>query len=541
VKSLNIFTNFEQGVRSLDSKIDMLYVVEGNDFSSNYSFLNTDVDLNLKGTAIYLSATAAVTPYKLSIKENNISKSLLGIYVSRFSPTNTLANLALFGPECEILGNTIKLFKPTGNLLGTHYKNKAIVLFDNKYLDVVKNTLLTDQTQFNDLLDTDKDLYAGIEMELQNNGCDFLSNTMTSFGAMMSIKGNNDGSQLKCNTFNNITAYANATGFDFIATASMLEQGTATDPAGNKWINFSITNRVRGSVDDPIPYNYTNVNNQNPNNNIQLQSFQRTDAPTCNPFQGFAVSSNDEEEGNHTNDLAKDGEIDTLSVLSYEPIYDSTSTVTDLYSDAYYLQLALEAAAEGLIDSNAVAENFINSVVYDVYLLETAIAMGDSAAIADAATNMPHDDMGDNYTFVATLLAASEPWSTEDSAQVWSTAFQKISDGGPAVIIARNMLGIYVDDSTLEPKSNKTKNQTNTGTFMNIAPNPNSGKFVLTTNIPLQSSIKIFDSFGRLLLESILTNFTTELNLENLQNGLYHLAINYTFGKLSSTSFIISK
>jgi Secretion system C-terminal sorting domain len=220
--------------------------------------------------------------------------------------------------------------------------------------------------------------------------------------------------------------------------------------------------------------------------------------------------------------------------------YYSTSTVTDLFTDAYYLQLALEAATEGVVDSNIVIENFENSIVYQVYNLENALASEDSTLIATAAIDLPHNDVGDNYIFVAGLLASSQFWTASDSIKIWDIAWQRVDDGGSAVIIARNMLGIYVDDNKLEPK-NKKGTLKNGGIYLSIFPNPNIGSFIITTNIALPSQIEIFNSTGTILHRSSLNNYNQQVDLKSLSNGMYYCKILDQTGKSKTISFVINK
>jgi Secretion system C-terminal sorting domain len=220
--------------------------------------------------------------------------------------------------------------------------------------------------------------------------------------------------------------------------------------------------------------------------------------------------------------------------------YYSTSTVTDLFTDAYYLQLALEAATEGIVDSNIVIENFENSIVYQVYNLENALASEDSTLIATAAIDLPRNDVGDNYIFVAGLLASSQFWTASDSIKIWDIAWQRVDDGGSAVIIARNMLGIYVDDNKLVPK-NKKGTLKNGGIYLTIFPNPNIGSFIITTNIVLPSQIEIFNSTGTILHRSSLNNYNQQVDLKSLSNGMYYCKILDQTGKSKTISFVINK
>jgi Secretion system C-terminal sorting domain len=558
VKSLNIFTNFEQGVRSLDSKENQTYLIEGNNFSSNYFFSTTNAELNNKGTAIYLAATASIVPDKLKISLNTISQSRQGIFVTKFNPKYSLSGDVLenHAEGCEIVSNTITL----SSLAGYDFLHKAIILIENQHLDVVNNTLGTIASNFNALSPaTKKDKYFGIEMNTLTNGSDIFDNNFTTLGKMISVINGNPATQLRCNYFD-LTGSNNyqgdgvltgITGIEFVGTTGLIDaQGGTSATANNSWNNFNtlpVHKRVRRTTTllvSPIPYYYNTTpvpDIYNPFTGVfEPSPIAQT---TCIDYLGMVANPNDGHGNQSNTDLAKDGEepTDSLLIANYETVYDSTAAVADLYADAYYLQLAIEAAALGIIDSTSAFSNFQNSVVYDVYLLETAIANGDSASIATAATNMPHDDMGTNYAFVATLLASVAEWSAEDSAKLWSIAFERVDDGGPAVIIARNMYGIYLDDLTLPSKSNKSAKTISPGILLTIAPNPNAGNFTLTTNMPLQSAIKIVNAQGQLVYEGKLNKPIEELRLYNLQNGLYHLYISDSIGKLKSISFVISK
>jgi hypothetical protein len=186
--------------------------------------------------------------------------------------------------------------------------------------------------------------------------------------------------------------------------------------------------------------------------------------------------------------------------------------------------------------------NFENSAIYQIYTLETAIANDDCAAMIAAANQLPHGvDVSENYVFIANLLASSRIWNLADSTKLFSIAFQRIDEGGTAVIAARNMLGIYVDDSNLPNKSNRMGKNKYSGYIVSVAPNPNNGKFALITNMPVLSQFKIIDSLGKIVHQGVVYSPTSALEIENLRNGLYHLAISDVNGKLKSVSFVISK
>jgi hypothetical protein len=548
------FKNFQQGIWSIMAKPNITYIAYNNSFSSNYAFNDANWLAENKGTAIYISASADVTPDSISISNNIIDRCRQGIFISKIAAINTSYNLAgLYGGEVK--NNTITLYKPEiGNEAVGNYDHKAMVLMQNKALDVVANNISTNNGTILSLTPVTRvDAYTGIECSGQGINCDFFDNNFTSFGKMFSVVGSNGTVKLKCNDFyrgsRNYEGTSNTTGIIgmyFNSGSTLGPQGTTTLASGNTWTGFTLgTNYKRASRNGAgalISYFYYNDpdpdNRHNPNN---VSVFDANTSPN-DPCTSYIAIAENQDNGEHqTNDITKDGELDSLSLATYEPIYDSTETVNDLYTDADNLLLALEAVEAGNLDSATVYNNFENSVVYQVYTLETAMAASDSAAITTAVPNLPHDVVGDNYTVVANIAAKSTPWDAIDSVNLVFTAYQRVDEGGPSVINARNMLGIYVDDATIAPKSNRNAKRSGSGILLSVIPNPNTGKFSVYTNLPPATEIKIYDVLGNLVYQNKLFDAITPIDIENFNNGLYHLTAIDPASKLKSVSFVINK
>jgi hypothetical protein len=539
------------GVYSINSKKDLLYKVSGNKMASNYFFDALNTELNNKGTAIYITATSNITPDSITITKDTIDYCRQGIFVSKINGKPLNVDLeGNFGGE--IKENQITLYQPViGNQAQGNFTHKAMVLMDNTNIDVVDNSMKTNNTVIG-LLSTDQiDRYFGLETTNQGIGTDFYDNRFTALGKMILVKGNNDKLRLKCNDFTrgsrNYPGTTDSTGITAIElkgnTATLLAQGTSAASAKNTWSsNFTASyKRARrtaagGQIDY---YRFASDPLQDP---LSTNVFALFPAPndSCNSFQGMVIN-NQNDHGSDSDDLAKDGENPIDSLATYQTVYDSTATIGDLYADANNFLLALEAVEQGLIDSMEVINNFENSAVYQVYTLETAMANSDSASIVIAAKNLPKDDVGDNYKIVANIVANSSKFTAQDSANLHYVAYQKFEEGGPAVINARNMLGIYLDETDLPSKNNKRGKTKNNGIYITISPNPNKGNFTLSTNIQPNADVKIFDSLGQLVRQNRITTSITVLELSNLNNGLYHLTISDANGKLKSTSFVINK
>jgi Secretion system C-terminal sorting domain len=550
----NLFTNFEQGVRGLDAKKDLLYIIEGNDFSSNYSFLNTDVELNNKGTAVYMVANANITPYALSVKGNTIKYSRQGIFMSKFNGLPLITDLAgEFGGE--IKENNITLYKDPD--AADDFTHRAIVLMDNSSIDVVKNTIKTDPTTFGSLSPQTKiDKYFGIEGKNQGGGCDYFDNQFTQLGQMIVLSGNNELAQLKCNKFIRGTTVnypgdgstSGITAIQLKDAVAMSPQGTAVNTSNNTWQNFGPSYfRARWSNQGSSPailYNYNTIDipAHNPNSPDVFFADDQTVNYVCNSFPGMVINQNDG--NNHqNNDLSKDGgdEIDSLTIVNYEPTYDSTSVINDLYGDVTELQLTFDAIAAGLVDSATVIEIYAESAALGIYNLEQAISNGDSTAIIASFTYLPKDIVGDNYKTIAFVNAKSTEWTNLDSLDLHYVAYQRVDEGGPAVVSARNMLGIYVDESTIAPKSNQRRKNLTGGAILNIVPNPNNGSFIVNTNLPDKSKILIHNTLGQLIHECQVTGVSTKIELNSLYSGIYSLSVIDLSGKSWTTSFAIGK
>jgi Secretion system C-terminal sorting domain len=546
----NTFTNFEVGVYSINSKKDLLYKVSGNKMASNYFFDPLNTELNNKGTAIYITATSNITPDSITITKDTIDYCRQGVLVSKLNGKPLTVNLnSNFGGE--IKQNIITLYQPIiGNQAQGDFTHKAIVLMDNTNIDIVDNSMKTNNAVIGLLSTGQIDRYFGIETTNQGIGTDFFDNRFAALGKMILVKGNNDNLRLKCNDFTrgsrNYPGTTDSTGITAIelkgTTASLTSQGTSSASAKNVWNGFSASfDRARRTVfGGQIDYYRFETDLLQDPLNTDLFTPQDAANDACNSFQGMVID-NEDGHGEHSGDIAKDGNEEIDSLATYQTVYDSSETIGDLYADASNFLLALEAVEAGLLDSTEVFNNFENSAVYQVYNLETAMAASDSATIVAASNNLPKDVVGDNYKIVAQIVAKTIDWTAKDSADLFYVAYQRIDEGGPAVVNARNMLGIYLDDTDLQSKSSKRIKNTNAGSYITIAPNPNNGAFTLATSMPLQSDVKIFDSLGQLVKQTKLTTSITALELTNLNNGLYHLTISDANGKLKSTSFVISK
>jgi hypothetical protein len=546
----NFFSNFEIGISSILSRNHVNYIINKNKLSSNYYFSATDAELNNKGTAIRIIATASITPDSISITNNTIDRCRQGIFMSKINGKPLTVNLnSNFGGE--IKGNQITLYQPeSGNQAQGNFTHKAMVLIDNTNIDVVGNLSRTNNTVIGLLSTSQIDRYFGIESTGQGIGTDFYDNSFSALGKMIYVKGNNDNLRLKCNDFTrgsrNYPGTTDSTGITAIelqgTTATLLAQGASSASAKNIWNNFSTSfDRARRTVLG-VQIDYYRFATDPLQDPLNANLFLTINAPndSCNSFQGMVIN-NQNEHGIDSDDLAKDGESPIDSLAIYQTVYDSTETVGDLYIDANNFLLALEAVELGLIDSAEVMNNFENTAVYQVYNLETAMADGDSLEIIQASIKLPRDVVGDNYKIVAFIVAKTTDWTAKDSADLHYVAYQRIDDGGPAVINARNMLGIYLEETDLPSKSNRRSKMVNDGTYISVSPNPNKGVFTIVTNMPVNSDVKIFDSLGQLVKQNKLTDSTNLLELGNLTNGLYHLTISDTNGKLKSTSFVISK
>jgi Secretion system C-terminal sorting domain len=547
----NTFTNFEVGVYSINSKKDLLYKVSGNKMASNYFFDPLNTELDNKGTAIYITATSNITPDSITITKDTIDYCRQGVLVSKLNGKPLIVDLnSNFGGE--IKQNIITLYQPViGNQAQGDFTHKAIVLMDNTNIDVVENSMKTNNAVIGLLSTSQIDRYFGIETTNQGIGTDFFDNRFAALGKMILVKGNNDNLRLKCNDFTrgsrNYPGTTDSTGITAIelkgTTATLLTQGTSAASAKNTWSsNFTASyKRARRTTSGALInyYRFASDPLQDPLNTDLFFTIAASN-DSCNSFQGMVINY-ENEHGSDSDDLAKDGENPIDSLATYQTVYDSTATIGDLYADANNFLLALEAVELGLIDSAEVMNNFENSAVYQVYTLETAMAASDSASIVIAAKNLPKDDLGDNYKIVANIVANTTEFTAQDSANLHYVAYQKFEEGGPAVINARNMLGIYLDETDLPSKSNKRSKTKSNGFYITISPNPNKGNFTLSTNMPPNADIKIYDSLGQLARQNRVTASITVLELGNLNNGLYHLTISDANGKLKSTSFVISK
>lgn len=111
--------------------------------------------------------------------------------------------------------------------------------------------------------------------------------------------------------------------------------------------------------------------------------------------------------------------------------------------------------------------------------------------------------------------------------------------GGKAVFSARNLLKLEIYDESLSSElrlSNKVKDSI---TIINVYPNPANQLIRITANVSLENyQVSIGDISGRIVMQTVYKN---ELNVAQLESGLYNIDLENDLGQHYKSKLIIAK
>jgi Secretion system C-terminal sorting domain len=177
--------------------------------------------------------------------------------------------------------------------------------------------------------------------------------------------------------------------------------------------------------------------------------------------------------------------------------------------------------------------------------LNEALMHSDSAQASELCAELQGTDIVmQNIKAMNTYLikAVDYHFSNSDSSAINAIAYQKVQKGGPAVVTARNWLGIYLIDSELQ---SIPKNSNNDGFKNNwqvqLYPNPSEGLLNIESNINENLKVIVFNSQGKMVAETNNLYSDKTFDFKNLTNGVYDIQILLENGNQKNLKWVVTK
>jgi Secretion system C-terminal sorting domain len=393
-------------------------------------------------------------------------------------------------------------------------------------------------------------------------------NDLTRFGNHVSILNNCNGTSVTCNRFyrgGNAGIYTTELLQTIkLTNATISDFGLLNSSANNLWdadyltANIPANFRIVGNtVLGPQPKYYilsADPNSKKPNpylvTGAGLFNQPATLTNTCNPGIPLIILNQDNDPEHVNADLAKDNELpDSLlvveTVLNYEPIYDSTNTAAGYFADLAIYNLGQILIDSGYVDSSAVAATFEGTDIESIMELNNALMVSDSALASELCSELQGSDLVmQNIKTMNTYLIKAEDYhfSNSDSSTINAIAYQKVQKGEPAVVTARNWLGIYLIDSELQsiPKNNNNDGFKNKWQVQ-LYPNPSEGLLNIESNIKENLKVIVYNSQGKIVAETSNLYSGKTLDFKNLVNGVYDIQILLENGNQKNLKWVVTK
>jgi Secretion system C-terminal sorting domain len=161
--------------------------------------------------------------------------------------------------------------------------------------------------------------------------------------------------------------------------------------------------------------------------------------------------------------------------------------------------------------------------------LYDAVLNSDSTMAVNLCDDLEGNDIVmQNIKIMNAFLIKPEDYhfTNADSTTINSIAYQRVQKGGPAVVTARNWLGIYLNDADISatPKNGNNSNNVNDWEVA-LYPNPSSGMLKISSSNSDNLKLTIFDMLGNLIVKTHQIKSNEILNFKNLTNGIYLLRL----------------
>jgi Secretion system C-terminal sorting domain len=395
-------------------------------------------------------------------------------------------------------------------------------------------------------------------------------NDLTRFGNHVSILNNCNGTAVTCNRFyrGGTTGIYNSSSELLqtikLTSATISNFGASNSSSNNEWNSDYATTpglaqwyRVAGNTISLPTYYILSADptTKKPNPYLVtgsgLQALNATLSNTCNPGIPLIILDQDNHAEHTDSGIAKDNELTDSSlvvetVLNYEPIYDSTNTATGYFADLAIYNLGIILVDSGYVDSASVAATFEGTDIESIMELNEALMHSDSTQASELCAELQGTDivMQNIKTMNAYLIKADDyNFTGSDSSVITEIAYQKVQKGGPAVVTARNWLGIYLNDAELSatPKSNTNDDVIENNWEINIYPNPSKGLLKIESNNNKNLKLSIFDILGNLITSENNIVSGNTLEFKNLSSGIYLIQITDVNQNLKNFRWTIEK
>jgi Secretion system C-terminal sorting domain len=544
----NTIYKFKYGINGVPYNLTSSVTIKGNKLQARYYVPG---NANFESTAIYSARTSALTPTLFLVDSNSIDSCQFGVYISKIN-------------KVKISNNTILMRKPA---TGTIYNHYGLYMLESNNDTIKVNTIKTNNGTFTNLSVADRGKYTGAFLQIFQFGS-ITDNDVSNAAKHFHLSNNVQNNRFSCNFFSRglpaaDTTHTNTFYLDYVTISQF---GLSTGAADNYWQtdfptalnawNFRFEKvgatptiayyyrgtDVPGNQYRPKPYNGTTLN---PFANIDTSTFCYRGTGGVN---AMILQSNDLEAEHGNADVTKSGEGDSTLVEiieNYQPVFESTSTVSDFFTDLANYNAGLAYAAEGLTDSTLIENNYQGTLIEDIIDLDIAMNENDSTTARHIISALPRGkDVLDNIVKVTTIQLENDILNHADSINLEILCMTRVDEGGAAVITARNLLNRYVDESLLPETPNKAlKNKRIVSFSASIYPNPSKGELVIVTNSDALLELKMFDITGKMVYENKTIKNQTLLNLAGFTSGLYSINLHDISNQRNFKTFkwVISK
>ena len=529
----NIFTNGNNGIQYIDMAANTKVYI------SNNLTTNTTTGIEVSNAVLTTPAILQITTNTINYPATYTATTTTGILVQ-----NVNGMLGKLNPYAYIYNNGITFNVP-------NFSNKAygINAITSPYTRIETNVITN--TGGNPT-STNASFLIGIS-ENQSANSYVYNNTMTKMGYGLNFCNTMPSTQVKCNTMTTCFYGVELTG------ATISNQGTATQPWGNKWFT-PISYRIHGSLGPGGSMNWyyqTIANELNlPTGSCYVNPGALTTTLSTYPnpcMQGFmagttTTSSRTEILGTIVNTI----DPTTVSVVGDETQYAEANFA--------YNKLKVEPA---LLDMNS-PDDYIYQEFYDAAKLSTigkldevnTLTVKDSVADANIANQAIQDEnliefnkKTVNEIYLKTWAEGIMEFTPADSLTLLNIANQNTFTGGNGVVGARVMLDLQLDDNSIASNariSHPNNDVITENNSIRVYPNPAKDYLTIeffTTNDNKQLVLEIYNAMGVIINSKIINgnNNLTNISLKNIPSGCYNYKIKNNNEVIKNGKLVILK
>jgi hypothetical protein len=365
----------------------------------------------------------------------------------------------------------------------------------------------------------------GIEISTLANGM-IRENTLTNLGTCVRYTGSNLQTQNFCNSL--VSSFS---GF-FLNNATISKQGTFNQPQDNKWINFGNVLRVNSSVPLLIPIIWFHRTNQ-PNFDVSVNTSSQVviATPADNSSNICGIAPTGPGGPNNPNFLTGDSLVNEIVTQELNSLYSldpfQQISASQLYELIRENGALLDSFPELAAFYNSLGEKFEGQYIEYLAMLNSG---NYTAAFALLEEMNPNGELQNDLYItlrIANKFREFENYvlSSEDTLELIPIANKTVFRSGHAVINARAMLGIEIQDIMNNFREGNFTNKVDEIKYYLIGDNY---YFFDSNELPVQH-IEVFNSLGQLLYSKRGCNY---------QRGLFPSeSIIRVYGNNSNKSF----